>query len=334
MILLEWTPPQSIQDVQQLVQTAINLEFSTLPPYLYAKFSIPDGANPAASNRLEAIIRQEMVHMCLACNIMNAIGGSPKIVPPHYPGPLPGDIGNNLTVHLYAFSQAAAQQGMNIETPIDPIDPPQLELMAVSGTKPVTIGQFYMLLDGVLSELPASAWTANRNQVWDNQYFQGQIFAVNNYTDANNAIQDIISEGEGSPQAGSPLDFQNELAHFYRFEEIYMNQLLVKADNSVGYAWGAPLGVDWNAVYPAINDPENHDFSGDPPAAQAAQAACNTAYTSMVDELTKTFNGNTGSLGNAVGAMFQLRMAALHALVTPLADGTSVSGPSFIYLNT
>lgn len=333
MIKLYWQAPQTVEDVQKLVQGAIDLEFSTLPPYLYAKFSIPDGENLAAAQRMNAIVGQEMIHMCLACNIMNAIGGSPAINPPTYPGPLPGDVGGDLIVHLYTFSEAAMQQGMEIETPVDPIIFPQLEALE-EASGPVTIGEYYNNLDKALSNLPPSAWTPNRNQISDDQYFQGQIFPINGYPDAHQAIQDIVSEGEGSPTAGSPLDFQNELAHYYRFEEMYKNQVLVKDTNPLGYAWGGPLGIDWNAVYPAINDPEKHDFSNDPQAAQDAQAACNAAFTGMVYDLQLAFNGQSGNLGNAISQMFNLRMAALHALVTPLADGTTVAGPSFIYLNT
>lgn len=335
MIRLLWESPKTIEDVRSLVQTAIEIEFATLPPYLYAKFSILENTNPAAVSRIDSIVREEMIHMCLACNILNAIGGSPNIVPPSYPGRLPGDVAGDLEIHLYPFSKQAMQQGMNIETPVDPIDPPQLEgMFAAEESEPVTIGEYYARLDAQLKELPANDWTPGRNQINDDQFFQGQLFPVNKYDDAHRAIDNIVSEGEGSPTAGSPLDFQNELAHFYRFQEVYRNQTLVKANNSVGYAWGAPLGVDWNAVYPAITDPETHDFSQDSPAAQAAQLACNNAFTAMVNELQKAFNGNAGSLGNAVRAMFDLRMAAIRALNTPLADGTSVAGPSFLYLNS
>jgi len=52
----------------------------------------------------------------------------------------------------------------------------------------------------------------------------------------------------------------------------------------------------------------------------------------MVNALTGTFTGATGGLGVAVRAMFDLGMAALKALHTPLADGKSVSGPAFLYL--
>lgn len=334
MIRMLWSEPESIADVKALVQNAINLEFATLPPYLYAYFSILPDSNAPAAQRLHSIILEEMIHMCLACNIMNAIGGTPAMVPPSYPGPLPGDVGGSLIVHLLPFSQAAMQQGMAIEEPSDPVQPLAKGMLETTPT--ITIGEYYARLDAALKALPASAWTPNRNQLDDAQFFQGQIFAVNNYDDAHRAITNIVSEGEGTPvtpgNSGSPLDFENDLAHYYRFWEIERNQLLEKADNPVGYAWGGPLGVDWSAVYPAIPDPENHDFSNDPPAAQAAQSACNTAYTQMINALGSAFEGKTGALGVAVRAMFDLRMAAYAALNTPLANGSSVSGPAFKYL--
>jgi len=244
MIKLQWRAPAGATDVQGLVQNAIELEFATLPPYLYTKLSILPGTNGSAAARLNGIILQEMIHMCLACNIMNAIGGTPAIKPPHYPGPLPGDVGGGLVIQLLPFSQAAMQQGMAIEEPSKPIDPPQLR--AVAGDKTVTIGEYYHLLDLALQQLPGSAWTANRNQIDDNQFFPGQIFAVNTYDDAHRAIMQIVSEGEGTPVTpggeGSPLDFQNELAHYYRFWELERNQVLVKADNPVGYAWNGCSG--------------------------------------------------------------------------------------------
>lgn len=332
MIRLAKKSLTSMQDAYSALQTAIQIEFGTLPPYLYALYSILPDTNAAATKRIKAIVMQEMIHFCLDCNILNALGGNPMIasasVVPHYPGPLPGDLGG-LTIHLYPFSMPAVQQGMNIETPEDgPIDFPQEKLLAMPQYQ--TIGQFYAELDRYLATLPASAWQANRHQITDAQYLVGNLFAVNSYADAQRAIVEIVSEGEGGPK--SPVDFQGDLAHFYRFEEINRNQLLTKANNPKGYAWGAPLGVDWASAYPAISDPSTHDFSTEPPAAVDAQKACNAAYTRMLCELQRAMSGEPDRLGNAVRAMFDLRMTALHALNTPLADGKSVAGPAFLFV--
>ncbi len=335
MFKLMWTPPKTLEDVQARVQTAINLEFSTLPPYLYTLLSIPPGENLEARSRIYTVTMQEMIHMCLACNILNAIGGRPAIVAPKYPGPLPGDLAHGVHIHLYPFSEEAIAQGMTIEQPEDPVAPSNLlRSLEDAGAQPVTIGQYYALLDDALSNLPASDWQTDRNQFDDSQFMQGNLFKVNSYADAHQAIFEIVSEGEGTPVTagdnGSPLDWQNELAHYYRFWEVKQNLVLTKADTPSGYQWGPQtLGVDWSAVYPAIKDPEQHDFSSEPQAAQDAQQKCNDAYSAMIAALELAFNGQQDQLGIAVRAMFDLRMAARVAFTTPLNCG-KVAGPAFL----
>jgi hypothetical protein len=333
MIRLQLAPLTTIDDARGMLQTAIGVEFGTLPPYLYALYSIPPGQNPAAAARIRSVALQEMIHMCLACNMLNALGGTPKITPPKYPGPLPGGIGPDgkpLTIRLYPFSKEAMQQAMDIEQPEDPPDFPVQSLLALAEPRAVTIGQFYAALDKFLATLPAGDWQANRNQILGDQFFAGQLFAVNGYADAHTAITEIVSEGEGAKD--DPLDFQDAVAHYYRFGEIWHEKVLTKAANPLGYAWGpAALPVDWAGVYPAITDPGSHDFSHDPPAAQAAQGACNGAFSAMVDALQQAVSGQAGALGQAVRAMFDLRMAALHAFATPLADGKQTAGPAFHY---
>lgn len=337
MIRLQATPLNSLADAQSRLQTAIALEFATLPVYLYAKFSILPDSNVEAASSLSEIVGQEMIHMCLACNILNAIGGNPilagtlpdgTVVPPLYPGPLPGDIGG-LTVALLPFSVDAMRQGMAIEEPENPLDFPVAAQLEAAAPAPVTIGQFYAELDAFLAQLDQGDWQTGNNQIDDAQFFAGQLFPVNSYQDAHRAISIIVSEGEGAKD--TPLDFANEVSHFYRFEEIARNLVLTKADNPQGYSWGpASLGVDWSAAYPAIPNPGEHDFSGDPPAA-AAQDACNVAFSRLVDELQRAVTGDQGRLGHAVRAMYELRMAAMVALTTPLAGGEQVAGPAFLY---
>ncbi|GEP45095.1 ferritin-like domain-containing protein [Brevifollis gellanilyticus] len=337
MIRLQLPVLDSLADIQAAVQTAIEIEFSTLPPYLYAASSILPGTNAPAVACLREIIHEEMIHLCLASNIMNAIGGSPQMTVPKFPGPLPGDVGRNpdgtqFSVHLYPFSPESMKQGMNIEEPDEPIDPPEMEkLMAMAiASETGSIADYYRHLENALSQLPASAWQPGRNQIDDSQFFQGQLFAVNSFADAQKAISDIVSEGEGS--SDSPLNFEGEVSHFYRFQEIYRNQVLTKANNAVGYVWGLPLGIDYAAAYPAITDPCIHDFSHEPAAAQAAQVRCNSAFSDMVDALQLAFNGQPAQLGVGVRSMFALRQAMQAALTTPLADGHSVAGPSFLYI--
>ena len=127
----------------------------------------------------------------------------------------------------------------------------------------MTIGQFYAALDAFLATLPASAWTPDRNQITDDQFFAGQLFAVNGYADAHRAIEQIVSEGEGAKD--NPLDFQNELAHYYRFGELFYDKVLTKIaeDPRLSMGAGSRSASTGRPVYPAIPDPGSHDFSKD-----------------------------------------------------------------------
>lgn len=326
--------PTTIDEAIDNLQIAIGVEFGTLPPYLYAMFSIPPGENVASAALIKSVLMQEMIHMCLACNILSALGGTPDITPPAYPGPLPGNIGPDgkvLTVSLLPFSEAAMEQAMNIERPEKKPDFPIVEFTAVEAApQAVTIGQFYEALDALLATLDPNDWVGGP-QIDGSQFFPGQLFPVNSYNDAHRAISIIVSEGEGA--SDDPLDFTAELAHYYRFGEVYYGKVLNRVPGDPGYQWGPEtIDRDWNQVYPAIPDPQTHDFSQDPPAAQAAQQACNIAYSQMVDALRLAMTGHADQLGVAVRAMFDLRMAAKAALLVPLADGHSVSGPAFVYL--
>ena len=335
MIRLQVQPLDTPADVQAALQKAIQLEFATLPPYLYALYTLRQGTNEPARARISAIVREEMTHMALAANILNAIGGSPVLadpsVVPSYPGPLPFDIGGDgyepFRVSLLPFSPAAMTQAMHIEEPEDPIEFPSAELAAFPATFQ-TIGQFYTALNEALVGLSPDTWAgAPRNQLSDHPFFPGELFPVTKPADASRAIARIVSEGEGTPK--TPLDFEGEVSHYYRFEEIYRDQVLER-ETSVpqGFVWGGSLGVEWDSVIAAIADPGEHDFTGDP-AGQAAQDGCDRAFTVMLQELQRALNGETGRLGNAVRAMFDLTMAARAALAVPLKGSDASAGPAF-----
>src|ERR1700710_251982 len=77
------------------LQRAIELEHATLPTYLYSYYSLGT-SNPAIQRLMLSIILEAMLHFALACNILNAIGGSPAIDKPNFiprfPGKLPGGV--------------------------------------------------------------------------------------------------------------------------------------------------------------------------------------------------------------------------------------------------
>lgn len=62
------------------LQAALQLELSTIPPYLYAGWSITGAGPSGVAGTIGQIAREEMRHMALACNLLTAIGGPPDII--------------------------------------------------------------------------------------------------------------------------------------------------------------------------------------------------------------------------------------------------------------
>ena len=73
---------------------AMQLEHATIPPYLTALYSIHPGTNADAYHVLRVIAVEEMLHLTLAANLLNAVGGTPDLTAPglraEYPAYLPG----------------------------------------------------------------------------------------------------------------------------------------------------------------------------------------------------------------------------------------------------
>jgi hypothetical protein len=83
----------SEESLREHLQWAIELEHSTIPPYLCALYSIEIGRNPDVVEVISSVVVEEMLHMTLAANLLNAVGGRPQLdtrhMLPGYPRPLP-----------------------------------------------------------------------------------------------------------------------------------------------------------------------------------------------------------------------------------------------------
>src|SRR5687767_15842532 len=71
-------PARDLAWIKQALQSAIELEYVTLPIYLSAMFSL-EVQNYVAYNTIRSVAMEEMVHMAIACNMLAALGGSPRI---------------------------------------------------------------------------------------------------------------------------------------------------------------------------------------------------------------------------------------------------------------
>lgn len=248
---------ETVDDVKVALQTVIELEHSTMPPYLTALYSIKPGYNAYIADLLRDIAVEEMLHLGLACNILISIGGAPNIKKmgfvPKYPGPLPGGLRSGLVARLRKCSVEQIEAFMAIEMPYEETLSSKGNV-ATNGTvqdNQYTIGWAYTAIATALENLhtqgaiqfpddtgkpdtdPTVAWQVDN-------VFDGKLKKIRNINDALEVIDMIKEQGEGSsltnpsqidpetgknvidPDTGLPL-----LSHYFRFQEVVRGRRIV-----------------------------------------------------------------------------------------------------------
>jgi Ferritin-like len=317
------------------MQTAIELEHSTIPPYLYALYSIEPGTNAEIAGLIRSVVIEEMVHMAFGCNILNALGGAPVIgvrgFVPAYPGPLPGAVDEGLQVSLKKLSlEHVHDTFMAIEEPEDPLNFP----VARDVEDPhVTIGEFYARLR---AQMPGASFPGDRARQVTHEMLP-DLFAITDADAAIAAIDLIVGQGEGTQT--SPLDGDHgDLAHYYRFAEIFHGRRLVPQpepglppDRQYAYS-GDPIVLDPAGVRDVIDNPRRSSFEANSYALHLFDNF-NYTYTSLLKSLHTTFNAGPGGLDGAIGLMESCKQQALALTAVALPAGR-VAGPGFLWQPT
>jgi Ferritin-like len=333
--------PRDQQDIgwlKKMLQFAIELEISTLPPYLSGLWTISSGSGPVYDLIL-SIVDEEMVHLGLACNMLTAIGGTPSIYAPfqnktiHYPGHLPGGVRPELIVHLAGLSKDYVQKiYMQIEYPQGgPV------ALALGQTYP-TIGAFYSaILEGFQTIKPALSQSNQLAVCFGQENLPCpedmlQVFVVSTLAEVEEAITEIKEQGEGSSQTPDSPDFGKEpvtgkfeLAHYYKFGEIYHEKELVQVNGKWQYTGAA---VPFPAVIPVKEIPAG-GYQNPPADVHAAIQGFNQIFANLLETLESAWlRGSELILQNAINTMFTLQPAAAKVLAFQMPDG-SYYGPTF-----
>lgn len=358
----------TIGEIREHLQLAIEIEHATIPAYLTSLFSLRDGTNTDAAWVLRTVAVEEMLHMSLAANVLNAIGGRPQIknpaFVPHYPTKLPHFIASP-TVSIGRFSPSSIATFMDIERNWDPgDDDEQLDRYG-------TIGEFYEAIILALTEVcertdESVVFTGNiARQIDPVDYYgsEGDLKPVTDLKSAIGAMRLIVQQGEGAdsePQLssfeavpGQPRGGNGDhyFPHLFRFAEVYFeryydegpqsppnlsNQVDAAVESEPRFPGlpmpqGAVLPVDWDAVWPVGPNPKASQY----PKGSAIRAkldAFNRAYTDMLDVLDRTFNGEPFLLRETVPAMYQLKYLGQELCRTPSGDGSTTVGPSWEFV--
>jgi hypothetical protein len=314
--------PAASHDVawlQDSLQAAIELELSTIPPYLCALWSIKAPVGPVY-DRIKTVVFEEMLHLGLACNMLTTIGGAPSmatpVTVPKYPAPLPGGVRPNLTIYLAGLTrQMVKEVFMEIEYPQSG------PIAFATSTTFTTIGEFYDAVRAAFVANPGAITGAK--QLSANAPLLGQLFPIQSLDDVNKAIDEIKEQGEGTTQSPTAVDFGGEIAHYYKFGEIYHGKELVKNAQGQWNYEGNP--VPFPEVFPVGRVP----VDGYPDLPDAV--AFDKKYTQLLRQLEAAWT--TGDQGQLDDAMFttmpQLPGPARRLMQRPLDAGGYTYCPCF-----
>jgi len=313
------------EDLYEPLQNAIELEHSTIPPYLTAFYSIKRGFNKEVADIILSVVRQEMLHMTIAANVLNAIGGHPVVNEPNfipkYPGKLPGNIEPDLQVGLMPLSKALVKNTfMEIEKPEEPQTFPHEYIPPVAAREALldvsfrlqpeykTIGEFYQAIIDKIKDLDCTA-IKPQFQVVNEQWFTANLlFPITDKKSAEDALRIIAQQGEGVGK--SPLDDQGEFAHYYKFSQIVEGyHLYQKAPSEFVYNTAQPISFDAAGIYDLVGNFKVAYYQPNSVARRMVNGF-NYSYTSLLNGLHKTFNGEPSYLNTVMGLMFNLKLQA------------------------
>lgn len=296
----------NLAELQEALLTAIQLEFSTIPPYLCAQWSINNDPSNV-SGMIQSVVVQEMLHFGLGCNMYTATGGSlqgliatPDFVPGYPTDGLPGGVHPGLVVSLLPAGSQALMIFMSIEYPdVTPVVQQPATPPPPTPPDPPTIGQFYQTIaagfntvfpDGSLPNNPSL------NQVVT-QVGPDPLFAINTVADALTAIQEITEQGEGTNTNPDEGTFDpGKLAHYYTFAEVYYGGMVAQVGN--GYQYSGT----------SITMPTVYNFTAQPPNPPDPTTFIST-FTTLMTQLEQCWTSGF-SIDTAIStSMFALKTA-------------------------
>jgi hypothetical protein len=255
-----------------------------------------------------------MLHLALAANLLNAVGGRPRLDTPKllspYPRPFPhGD--RSFEVPLKRFCPETLDVFLRMERPALPGAPPE-------SADYETISQFYDAIEQGVIELCTKLGEAS-------------VFC-------GDPIRQLTEQGEGASDSevwdGDRDVFHPEreqVAHYYRFQELKLGRRYCRGDSPQSGPTGDAISIDWDGVRPMRSNPRTADHAPGSPI-RTAQEAFNRAYCEILRLLDQAFDGRPQTLGHAIGAMFDLKARAQALMQMPTGVGLTTAGPTFEYM--
>jgi hypothetical protein len=321
-------PNRDLQWIKGALQSAIELEWSTLPVYLSALFSL-EVQNYTAYNLIRSVAMEEMVHMAIAANILAALGESPRIktIKLSYPAQgLPGGAEPELRVGLAQLSRRQLETFMTIERPEF-----LLRQMYQDQHYP-TISVFY---DGIRTAIRDNAAAVQEavkrggpaNQVGDNIGITSisAESSVDPVDQILEGIEEIIEQGEGASRGSlfTGEGSQDEESHYAKFAELYYGASFeeprptIELTRATEREFFKGHTIPWPNIINTLAVPKDAYASIlalDPNATlvEADLGTFDATYSALMAALDAVWNGPPAdsfkTLGEAVADMMRLRV--------------------------
>lgn len=282
--------------LQQAAQLAMQVEFTTIPTYLIALYSISD-TNSEAYQLLRSVVMEEMLHLNLAANLLVAIGGRPRFTGtavPQYPGYLPQ--ANPKTTPYVGLYRASIDVFANV---FAAIERPAPSHAPAQGNNYDTIAQLYdSLVDGMMAyQGKPPLFTPNpkarqRTNIYLGK-FGGTPIEITDMETAKWAVNEIVEQGEGSVPIAEPLVPAERWGSYNHYGK--------RTDGTYGPIIGTPFEMshftkfrnisldtaNFPPTYPIISNARYQDLTN-PDAIKKAQLF-DTAYSVMLDAFDQSF---------------------------------------------
>jgi hypothetical protein len=329
------TTIKDINWIKNALQSAIELEYSTLPLYLSSMFSL-EVQNYTAYNTIRSVAMEEMVHMAIACNSLSALGGSPKLRSMQIAFPtqgLPGGAEPDLHVGLASFSKNQLKNFLRIEMP-------DFLLKHENRDEAYpTISAFYSQIKEAIianrdevNQLAKETSIRLKNGLPPNQVGDNIGFSTFNFQEGDDpvallcaGIDEILEQGEGASCKDliTSSEFESEESHYAKFASLYYGAGYQKPAGDIEltpeteHLFFKGLAISWPEVINTLAVPsDGYDklLALDPngKTVETNLVAFDNGFSQMLDALETAWNGPSATswktLGAAVHGMVDLRV--------------------------
>lgn len=345
------------RDLAEMLRAAMKIELTTIPLYATTAYTIaevgdyaridPSEVNAEPLETIRQVMVEEMLHLSLTANLLNAISGEVVLdradAIPAYPcAILPS--GKGPVAHLCRFSKDQVRLFREIERA-----PPNFDKVKGGNWRMAeTIGGFYHCVERALDDIVKahgekevftgdSTWQIGPEHYWG---AGGEMIRVTDHDSARRALAMIVEEGEGADLGGSAGDNDlipgsggaEDIAHFFKFNQILLARRYAPDDRFGQPPSGGDLVTDWAAVHPMRDNPRAEDFTH-LPEVYARMLAFDRLYTDFLLTLHSAFNGAPDRLRDMAPTMISMRRAAEALVRIPVNDAGETAGPGWTFRN-